>query len=326
MKHCRDRARSARTTRSRWSPGPWWWSRSTRWPSASLGLRGPAPRRPRDRPVRDRRRGRRRHPAGGRPRSMSCPRSWRAAAGVVALLALLAPLTRPRRPCAPGPSSGTPTRPDRWTGCARSSRSGDRKRHGRSTAGGSSSPARSPSAPPRSPVAAGGSCSVASRSPVPGRTSPCPRRHPGAAALPAGADLAGGRRGPHPVVHRERRVLPDRHRASSFRRSVRADYRLDADRDVRRPAQLHAGRPLRARTDLIERDITLTCVSNEVGGTLVGTARWLGVPLGAFLRENGVRPESSQLVCRSRRRHDHRGAHPLRARGRGRDAGHRDER
>ena len=29
---------------------------------------------------------------------------------------------------------------------------------------------------------------------------------------------------------------------------------------------------------LIERDITLTCVSNEVGGPYVGGARWLGVP------------------------------------------------
>ena len=53
------------------------------------------------------------------------------------------------------------------------------------------------------------------------------------------------------------------------------------------------------RGDLIERDVTLTCVSNEVGGNLVGTARWLGVPLGDFLRENGIRSGSSQLVCRS---------------------------
>jgi DMSO/TMAO reductase YedYZ molybdopterin-dependent catalytic subunit len=53
------------------------------------------------------------------------------------------------------------------------------------------------------------------------------------------------------------------------------------------------------RGDLIERDVTLTCVSNEVGGRLAGTARWLGVPLGRFLRENGIRSGSSQLVCRS---------------------------
>lgn len=56
--------------------------------------------------------------------------------------------------------------------------------------------------------------------------------------------------------------------------------------------------------ELIERDITLTCVSNEVGGPYVGTARWLGVPLAALLREAGVRPPSQggpadQLVARS---------------------------
>lgn len=53
------------------------------------------------------------------------------------------------------------------------------------------------------------------------------------------------------------------------------------------------------RNDLIERDVTLTCVSNEIGGLLAGTARWLGAPLGALLRENGIRSESTQLVCRS---------------------------
>ena len=30
------------------------------------------------------------------------------------------------------------------------------------------------------------------------------------------------------------------------------------------------------RRPMIERDITLTCVSNEVGGRYVGNARWLG--------------------------------------------------
>jgi DMSO/TMAO reductase YedYZ molybdopterin-dependent catalytic subunit len=53
------------------------------------------------------------------------------------------------------------------------------------------------------------------------------------------------------------------------------------------------------RPDVIERDVTLTCVSNEVGGTLAGTARFMGVPLGALLREAGIRSASTQLVCRS---------------------------
>ncbi|GAA5106354.1 sulfite oxidase [Alloalcanivorax gelatiniphagus] len=38
----------------------------------------------------------------------------------------------------------------------------------------------------------------------------------------------------------------------------------------------------------VERDITLTCVSNEVGGPYVGGARWLGVPLATVLAKAGI--------------------------------------
>ncbi|MEV0962377.1 molybdopterin-dependent oxidoreductase [Streptomyces sp. NPDC049910] len=56
--------------------------------------------------------------------------------------------------------------------------------------------------------------------------------------------------------------------------------------------------------ELIERDITLTCVSNEVGGPYAGTARWIGVRLADLLRQAGIRPPSrggpaDQLVARS---------------------------
>ncbi|MFI2210561.1 sulfite oxidase [Streptomyces sp. NPDC020141] len=58
------------------------------------------------------------------------------------------------------------------------------------------------------------------------------------------------------------------------------------------------------RRELIERHITLTCVSNEVGGPYAGNARWIGVRLSELLRECGVRPPSrggpaDQLVARS---------------------------
>ncbi|MBK3644034.1 sulfite oxidase [Streptomyces sp. MBT33] len=58
------------------------------------------------------------------------------------------------------------------------------------------------------------------------------------------------------------------------------------------------------RRELIERDVTLTCVSNEVGGPYVGNARWIGVRLADLLAECGVRPPSrggpaDQLVARS---------------------------
>lgn len=40
---------------------------------------------------------------------------------------------------------------------------------------------------------------------------------------------------------------------------------------------------------MVEHDVTLTCVSNEVGGGYVGTARWLGVPVASLLERAGVK-------------------------------------
>ncbi|MEY3019507.1 MAG: hypothetical protein RLZZ272_491, partial [Actinomycetota bacterium] len=50
---------------------------------------------------------------------------------------------------------------------------------------------------------------------------------------------------------------------------------------------------------LIEVDATIACVSNEVGGGLIGTARWTGVPLTRVLELAGPRPDAEQLVGRS---------------------------
>lgn len=51
--------------------------------------------------------------------------------------------------------------------------------------------------------------------------------------------------------------------------------------------------------ELVEADITLSCVSNQVGGGLIGNARWLGVRLDEVLREAGVDPAADQVVGRS---------------------------
>ncbi|CAN5808888.1 sulfite oxidase [soil metagenome] len=51
--------------------------------------------------------------------------------------------------------------------------------------------------------------------------------------------------------------------------------------------------------DSLEDVVTLQCVSNEVGGNLVGTAVWQGVPLGALLERAGVDPAATQIVGRS---------------------------
>ncbi|WP_345619433.1 sulfite oxidase [Streptomyces ziwulingensis] len=71
---------------------------------------------------------------------------------------------------------------------------------------------------------------------------------------------------------------------------------------VRRPVTLSFDDLLRRK--LIERDITLTCVSNEVGGPYAGNARWIGVRLADLLADCGVVPPSrggpaDQLVARS---------------------------
>jgi len=50
---------------------------------------------------------------------------------------------------------------------------------------------------------------------------------------------------------------------------------------------------------MIERYITLCCVSNEVGGDLISNAKFLGVRLKDLLEEAGVAPDADQVVGRS---------------------------
>jgi sulfite oxidase len=50
---------------------------------------------------------------------------------------------------------------------------------------------------------------------------------------------------------------------------------------------------------LVERQVTLACVSNAVGGSLIGNATWLGVPLAELLDEAGVQSSADQIVGRS---------------------------
>jgi DMSO/TMAO reductase YedYZ molybdopterin-dependent catalytic subunit len=50
---------------------------------------------------------------------------------------------------------------------------------------------------------------------------------------------------------------------------------------------------------LLEDWVTLTCVSNPVGGPYIGNARWLGTSLGRLLRAAGVKAGADQLLCTS---------------------------
>lgn len=50
---------------------------------------------------------------------------------------------------------------------------------------------------------------------------------------------------------------------------------------------------------MVEEHVTIACVSNRVGGDLIGTAKWLGVPLSEVLNKAGVKDGATQIVGRS---------------------------
>jgi hypothetical protein len=72
-------------------------------------------------------------------------------------------------------------------------------------------------------------------------------------------------------------------------------YELTIDGDVDQPQTFSYADLL--TMDMMERDITLTCVSNDVGGPYVGGARWLGIPLKDLLDRAGVGSRADQILC-----------------------------
>jgi DMSO/TMAO reductase YedYZ molybdopterin-dependent catalytic subunit len=76
-----------------------------------------------------------------------------------------------------------------------------------------------------------------------------------------------------------------------------ASWRLTVGGMVDRPLELTYDDLL--ALPMVERYITLSCVSNRVGGDLVGNALWLGVPLRTLLERAGVPPGAEQVVGRS---------------------------
>ncbi|SCL19590.1 DMSO/TMAO reductase YedYZ, molybdopterin-dependent catalytic subunit [Micromonospora nigra] len=76
-----------------------------------------------------------------------------------------------------------------------------------------------------------------------------------------------------------------------------ATWRLRVHGRVRNPIELSYA-DLLARP-MVERYVTLACVSNEVGGDLIGNARWLGVPIRELLDEAQPLDGADQVVGRS---------------------------
>jgi len=76
-----------------------------------------------------------------------------------------------------------------------------------------------------------------------------------------------------------------------------ADWRLEVGGMVDHPFTLTFDQLL--DMGVVERIVTLCCVSNEVGGSYIGNARWLGVPLTRLLDRAGVQTGATQLASES---------------------------
>ena len=122
---------------------------------------------------------------------------------------------------------------------------------------------------------------------------PKPARDVAGVAVPRGADL--GRSG-----------VPWATPAGSFYRIdtalalpqiSRSEWRLRIHGMVDHEIELTF--PQLLRRPVVERWITLCCVSNPIGGPLIGNARWLGVRLADLLHEAGVHAASDQLLMTS---------------------------
>jgi DMSO/TMAO reductase YedYZ molybdopterin-dependent catalytic subunit len=111
---------------------------------------------------------------------------------------------------------------------------------------------------------------------------------------PAGADLGISGLTPIHVPNRDFYRIDT---ALFVPRVDAAEWRLEVTGRVARPFRITYEDLL--EMPMIERDVTLVCVSNRVGGDLVGNARWLGVPLLDLLDRAGVDPDGEQVVGRS---------------------------
>ena len=76
-----------------------------------------------------------------------------------------------------------------------------------------------------------------------------------------------------------------------------AEWSLTIDGAVDTPVRLSLDDLL--AMPLVEADVTLTCVSNEIGGPLIGNARWLGVRVRDLLAGAGIQGGADQVLSTS---------------------------
>jgi DMSO/TMAO reductase YedYZ molybdopterin-dependent catalytic subunit len=129
------------------------------------------------------------------------------------------------------------------------------------------------------------------RTPTTSGTLPSPQK---TATLPAGADLTV--RGLTPIVVKS----DDFYRIDTalIPPDVNVDtWHLKVTGLVDHPIDLTFDQLI--QLPIVEQYVTIACVSNQVGGNLVGNALWRGVPLRTVLSMAGVHPNATQLVGRA---------------------------
>ncbi|MEV0617988.1 molybdopterin-dependent oxidoreductase [Nonomuraea sp. NPDC050404] len=112
--------------------------------------------------------------------------------------------------------------------------------------------------------------------------------------IPAGADLRIGGLSPFITPNRDFYRVDT---ALVVPQVDPANWTLRIHGMVERPVELSYADLL--KLPLTEADVTLTCVSNEVGGPYVGNARWLGVRMADVLRRAGLRSDADMLLSTS---------------------------
>ena len=120
---------------------------------------------------------------------------------------------------------------------------------------------------------------------------------PGPAAGEAAPALPTGLEGEYPEITPLRISNADFYRVDTRLDVPVVDsdgWTLTVDGDVENPLEISFEELL--AMPMVERDITLTCVSNSVGGKYVGGARWLGVPLKDVLDRAGVGSKADQIL------------------------------
>jgi DMSO/TMAO reductase YedYZ molybdopterin-dependent catalytic subunit len=112
--------------------------------------------------------------------------------------------------------------------------------------------------------------------------------------LPPGADFAGSGSTRFITANRDFYRIDT---ALTLPRVAAQDWRLRIHGAVDKTVEFTFN-DIRDRA-LIERPVTLACVSNEVGGGLISNADWIGVPLRDLLLEAGVKPGADQVFSTS---------------------------